>query len=444
VPRGGAQPARPLALHPVDHRVVAGVAAEVDQHLVEHDVVDDDRACGGQPVGEAAGKGATAVDQLADPVAPQLAQRRPDGEAARPAGGLRHEVAQAGRGTALSGEVGGGVGQRPGVHRRVRTDGEAAVVRHVEPLVPVTGPRVSQLDPFDQVGGPGRGGGPEPERPVDVHPRAVASRHLRRLGQRVARAGVDVPSLQAHDRRPGGPPAQDARQVGHVEGAVVVRRHLLDGRGPEAQQPQGPVDGCVALPTGDHPHRGRPAQAIATDVPPHLCQDVLATCGETHGVGSLSAGHEADRCRGRQAEQVLEPATRHAFGGRGGRGQDRVERALVPPGRHEVGGAGGRQRAADHEAEEPGPGRGEEPVGEPADQLPKHHGGRCATGRQVAADPGGDLVDPLGCDDRPFVEGGAVRRSDGRRAPEQFSELVHAADGTRLAGWGPTTLRRAS
>ena len=51
---------------------------------------------------------------------------------------------------------------------------EAAVVRHVEPLVAVERPRVGRLEPVDEVSVARRCGGPHAERAVDVDPRSDA------------------------------------------------------------------------------------------------------------------------------------------------------------------------------------------------------------------------------------------------------------------------------
>ena len=45
------------------------------------------------------------------------------------------------------------------------------------------------------------GGGPQAERPVDVHPRAGGMGGRDDLVQRIEAAAVDVPRLGAHDRR---------------------------------------------------------------------------------------------------------------------------------------------------------------------------------------------------------------------------------------------------
>ena len=73
--------------------VVRAVALEADQHLVEEDVVED----GGPGVarellGHEPRAGTAAIDERGDPVAPELAKRGVDGEAARSTRELGHPV----------------------------------------------------------------------------------------------------------------------------------------------------------------------------------------------------------------------------------------------------------------------------------------------------------------------------------------------------------------
>ncbi len=57
------------------------------------------------------------------------------------------------------------------------------------------------LDTADLAPGVLRRGGPEPEGPVDVHPRALVVPPGDERFERITRAAVDVPRLQTDDRR---------------------------------------------------------------------------------------------------------------------------------------------------------------------------------------------------------------------------------------------------
>ncbi len=97
---------------------------------------------------------------------------------------------------------------------RVRDDGDAGVVGHVEPLVGVEGPRVGPLRPLGQVRHvPGRSD-PESERSVDVMP-GVGSRHeIGDLGDRVEGARVHLTGLSDHDGGAGPAGERRADRVG--------------------------------------------------------------------------------------------------------------------------------------------------------------------------------------------------------------------------------------
>src|SRR5437867_12099093 len=81
-------------------------------------------------------------------------------------------------------------------HERV-----AAVVRHVQPLVTVGNPGISALHAVDQMAVPGAGGGPQPERSVNMYPGSVVMRQRNQLSERVEGADVEVASLQQDDGR---------------------------------------------------------------------------------------------------------------------------------------------------------------------------------------------------------------------------------------------------
>src|SRR4051794_25267750 len=86
VPRRPADPCLAARLDRRDHRVGRLVVLEADEHLVQHDVVQE-LAAGklGQPGGDVAGAGAEALDEVGNARSAERAQRRVDGEAARAA-----------------------------------------------------------------------------------------------------------------------------------------------------------------------------------------------------------------------------------------------------------------------------------------------------------------------------------------------------------------------
>src|SRR3954468_1834863 len=96
LPGRAGEPERAVGLHaPGDFagefvRIPAAGRVEADQHLVEHDVVEHLGAAVGQAVRHPPGEAAAAFDQAADARAAQSPQGGVDGEAAGPAGGLRH------------------------------------------------------------------------------------------------------------------------------------------------------------------------------------------------------------------------------------------------------------------------------------------------------------------------------------------------------------------
>src|ERR1700751_6366427 len=85
---------------------------------------------------------------------------------------------------------------------RMSTEGEARVVRDVQPLVAVDGPGVGALRTAGEVAEPGARRRPEAERTVEMEPR---TRFRGRVGDRVEiveGAGIHLACLAADDRRP--------------------------------------------------------------------------------------------------------------------------------------------------------------------------------------------------------------------------------------------------
>ena len=85
---------------------------------------------------------------------------------------------------------------------------------------------------------------------------------------------------------------------------LVVDRHRDDRVGPDAQEPQRPVDRVVPVGTGDDADRRRTDQPARLDVPAGAAQHLVPGRGQRGEVRHLRAGHKADRGVRRQAEQV--------------------------------------------------------------------------------------------------------------------------------------------
>ena len=430
MPGGAAQPAGPLPLDGFDDPVGPVVVAEPDEDLVEHDLVGDLRTARRQGVREPPGQPAGLLDQLGHPVPTQLPEPGPGREPPGPARGLQGQVGSS-RGTTVGAhEVRRGVRHGGGVRLRVRAEGEPAVVGQVEPLVPVTAPRVGTLQAAHQVARARAGGGPQAERTVHVDPRPVAARDLDAGREVVAGAGVHVAGLEAHDRRVLAATRQHPGQVGDVQRTVGIGPDRLHARRAEAQQPQGPVDRGVPLDTGHDPDDGCAGQPVTLHVPARVGQDVVAPGGQAHGVRLLRTGDEADRGGPGDPQQLLEPPARDLLRRGRRRGEHRVERALVPARRDHVGGGRRREGTPDHEPEEPGPGAGHEARLGRRHQLLEHVG---RLGRALRQGPTQRLAQRVRTGPghhRSLPQARAVVGRVLRGREEQRAQVVHDRNGT--------------
>src|ERR1051325_2870265 len=194
VPGGAGHPAGAFALGAGDGRARQLVAvAETHQDLVEHDVVEDPHArIAAEELGHLRGARAAAVDQGLDTAPSEVAEGGVDGEAAGAAGELGGELEGIALLAAAVLEVLRGDGHGSAVREGVAHDDDAVVVRDVEPLVRVGGPRVSELRAIEERALGAAGTGPQSERAVDVEPPAARVHGLGDLPQRIDGAGVDV------------------------------------------------------------------------------------------------------------------------------------------------------------------------------------------------------------------------------------------------------------
>ena len=189
------------------------------------------------------------------------------------------------------GEVRRCVLHRGGMGIRVRAERDAAVVGHVQPLVPVRRPRVGLGVARDEVAERRARRRPQPERPVDVHPCVDRLRRLGHGGEIVDRTGVHLSGLGAHDRRAAAAERVERRDV---DPALPVRREhdLLGLAYPE--QAERPREGHVAFPADDDAEGRRPRKAPGREVPARALVDGVARCGEARHVRHLAPGHEGE------------------------------------------------------------------------------------------------------------------------------------------------------
>jgi hypothetical protein len=258
---------------------VASVASSLacDDHLVEL-LPEHVEAGGGETVGEALGARAQAVDQLGHAFAAERAQRCVDGDAARAAGELGCPVHGLARAAGILHDVGGGDRDRGAVRLAVPDEDDPAVERDVQPLVRVGRPGVGLLRAAHQVRAGGAGGGPQPERAVDVHPGAGVASGGADVHERIDGPAVHVAGLRDHDRLAAAGQRRGERLGPHRP--LRVDSNRLDRRGPEAEQPQRAVDGHVALGGGEHADARRAHHAVALDVVARVGQDTVARRGQ--------------------------------------------------------------------------------------------------------------------------------------------------------------------
>ena len=226
-------------------------------------------------------------------------------------------------------------GHRGAERVRVRDDGHAAVVGHVEGLVGVGRPRVGVLRPREQVTQPRRGGRPHPDGPVHVHPPAALAHQRDQLLEAVVGTGVDVAGVQAHHERGAlGHLRQGGDEVVHPHAAVLV--HADGHRSAQAQEPESAVDGLVAVGAAEDVHPRGTLQPVRVQVPADRAQDMTAGRGQAREVGRHGTRDEPHhRTRG-QAEQVQGPPLDGVLGRAGGGGQGPHPGVLVPGRRHHV------------------------------------------------------------------------------------------------------------
>ena len=386
-------------------RVSSSSSPEADEHLVEHDVVQDlDVGFGAEQLSEAGCVVAAAFDHPGDPVASKSADRGVDREPARATGELRVPVHLIPRRVCLCLlEV-----ARPHAHRRpvrlgIRAEGNAGVVGHVQPLVRVRRPGVGTLGTGGKVAKARRCGGPEAERPVHVEPRAGALDGVRDRGDVVARAGVDVAELRTDDRRPIARRERRGQQL-DPHSPLLVGRNRLDLRAADAEVAQGAIDGDVALLAHEDADARCALEPVACEVPACPREDPVPRRRQGCHVRHLAAGHEAGRDACRKQEQLAQPLEHDLLDDARARRRPDQAGVLIPGRGEPVRGDGDRQRAPDDEAEEPARRHRHDPRLGRFDQLGDDLRRVGCVLRQRAAERGPELLDRRLRRDRPVVE----------------------------------------
>ena len=134
---------------------------------------------------------------------------------------------------------------------------------------------------------------PQPERPVDVHPRVHPVGRVDDRGKIVEGARVHLAGLCADDRRHVA--LERVRQRGDVHPPLPVGRHDDLLRAADAEKPKRPRDGHVALSAHDD-SEGRGAREPALgEIPPRAPVHAVPGGGEAGDVRHLAAGDERER-----------------------------------------------------------------------------------------------------------------------------------------------------
>ena len=182
------------------------------------------------------------------------------------------------------------------VSRGVANDRDPGVVRHVQPLVGIGGPRIGVGETVCEMPQRRRHGGPQPERAVDVKPgvRSLADGGDD-LRQRVERARVDVSGLGADEDRSVAEPGQHLAQPIGSHPALAVRLDLVDPAPAEAEHLERDVDRHVGLGPDDHGDLGGALKAVLLDGPAGSLQDAVAPRSQRRERRHRRAGREADR-----------------------------------------------------------------------------------------------------------------------------------------------------
>ena len=205
-------------------------------------------------------------------------------------------------------------------------EGDAAVVRDIEPLVPVRRPGIGAGQASGQVRTRRIRQCPQPERAIDMHPRVMPLGPLQDGRERIKPTGVDLARL-----------GTDHHRAGYVLGqAFSAHPPLIIGRDPahpipaESDQAQGLEHRRMGLLPDDDRQLGCSEQPVGLHVPADPGQLVIARGGQGGGVGHGRPGHERRTGSGRQAQQLDQPSRHDVMQARGHRRHHRQRRVLIP------------------------------------------------------------------------------------------------------------------
>ena len=315
---------------------------EANEHLVQHDVVEDQESGISQAIGDRGCRVGCLSHHVGNARAAQCSQHRPHLDLAgalRRLGRVVHRFE-----TIVRREISGDRRKRSPKRPRTSDDRDAAVVGDVEPLVTVGGPRVRSVQALDEIGAARIGERPQTERTIDVEP-TVARRHpVGDLVERVEGAGVHLTGLSADQH--GNTVGNVEREIAGAHPALVVGRHDRHPFTPESDQAERLAQGAVGLLADHDVDLRRTEQPVALHVPSVFVEQRVAGGRETTGVGHGRSGHERDVAVAVETQHVECPAPGDVVDRRGHGRHHRQRGVLVPcvdeerrTQRHRIGGS---------------------------------------------------------------------------------------------------------
>jgi hypothetical protein len=175
----------------------------------------------------------------------------------------------------------------------------------IEPFVTVVGPRVRQLHAPQEMAILAARGRPQTERPIDMHPGAMAARDWDQIGEGIERTDVEVAGLQ-HDNGGLSPATlRRALERARFELTLFVARQCRDGPLSKSENSDGTLDRTVTLAAYDDADRGGAGEALLLDIPARSLEQPMAGRARTGQMGHLGASDEGKtRCL-RQAKQLF-------------------------------------------------------------------------------------------------------------------------------------------
>ncbi len=332
-PVGAAEPARPVALHALDHGPRRLAVAEAHEHLVQDDVVEDRCAAGLERSGEPLCVRARAFDELGDPRRDRAtgSRRRPQSRArgARTPASSRLRRARACR--PMDEIRRGHASSRLGAPRDARRTrdpsrtGRSATCARRSPT--------SRRAPTPCSGGAARAMPPPRAR---RRRRRAAMRPCRRRRRRSRRGRR---TRRCSPRRPGRRRSSGLRRGGSSSTRMrpwssAGTTSSDDAPIPSKRSARSTVT-CRFAPTTTR-IGGEPASPSCATSQPASREHMVACSGERGDVRHLAAGHVRDRDVRRQAEQLARASRGDLLDDRGSRPAGVEPRVLIPRGSEPV------------------------------------------------------------------------------------------------------------